>query len=99
MKLTATRGPLNPLSLMKPQGLLQYLQETVTGPRLSQIKTVQIHTPSFFTLCYISQLSPHLFRYIPVKESSFLLHDAVSIAEYLQNNNLVDESAGIAQLV
>ena len=101
MKLTASRGPLNPLSLMKPQGLLPYLQETVTGPRLSQMKTIQIHTPSFFQLCYILQLSPHLFLSIPVKDSSFLLHDAVSIAEYLQNtfNNLIDESAGIAQIV
>lgn len=65
------------------------------------MKTIQIHTPSFFQLCYILQLSPHLFLSIPVKDSSFLLHDAVSIAEYLQNtfNNSIDESAGIAQIV
>jgi hypothetical protein len=99
VKLTASRGPPNPLSRIKPQGLLPYLQETVTGPRLSQMKTIQIHTPSCFKLCYISQLSPHLFRSVPVKDSSFLLHDAVSIAEYLQNNKLIDESARIAQLV
>jgi len=99
VKLTATRGPLNPLSRMKPQGLLPYLQEIVLGPRLSQTKTIQIHAPFCFKLCYISQLSPHLFRSIHVKQSTFLLHDAVSIVEYLHNNNLKDESAGIAQLV
>jgi hypothetical protein len=84
---------------MKPPDLLPYLQENVTGPRLSQMKTIQIHTPSCFKLCYISQLSPHLFRSTPVKDSSFLLHDAVSIVEYLENNKLIDESAGIVQLV
>lgn len=98
MKLTASLGPLNPLSRMKPQGLLPYLQETVLGPRLSHMKTIHIHKPFCFKLCYISQLSPHLFRSIPVKDSSFLLHDAVSIVQYLQNN-LIDESAGRAQLV
>jgi hypothetical protein len=77
---------------MKLQGLLPYLQETGTGPMLSQTQTIQIHTPSFFKLCYFSQLSPHLLRSISVKDSSFLLYDAVSIAEYLQNNSL-DEQA------
>lgn len=99
MKPTASRGPLNPLPRTKPQGLLPYLQETVTGPRLSQMKTIQIHTPSCYKLCYISQLSPHFFRSVPLRDSSFLLHDTVSFAEYLQNNKLIDELAGIAQLV
>lgn len=98
MKLTASRVPLNPLSRTKPQGLLPYLQETVLGPRLSHMKTTHIHTPLCFKLRYISQLSPHLFHSFPVKYSSFLLHDAVSIVEYLQNN-LIDDSAETAQLV
>lgn len=98
MKLTASRVPLNPLSRMKPQGLLPYLQETFLGPRLSHMETIHIHAPLCFKLCYISQLSPYLFHSFPVTYSSFLLHDAVSIVEYLQNN-LIDESAGTAQLV